>query len=133
MWGHTKKLAMGLALAGMLAGCGGQAATAHGAPNAFMGGAGGDAVIKVTNYNWSDMVVYAERYGAQIRLGTVSSMGTEQFKLPPGMVGSTDMHIIADPLGSRTVHRTRPVLALPGQRVDFRIENNLDLSTVSVW
>lgn len=133
MWGHTGKLAMGFALAGTLAGCAGQAATTYGLPNAFTGSLEGDAMIVVTNHNWSDMAVYAERYGAQIRLGTVGSMRTEQFKLPREMVGSTDLHIIADPLGSPAVHRTRPVLVVPGQQVEFRIENHLELSTVSVW
>lgn len=133
MWRNTKKLAMGLALASTLAGCGQAAVATHGGPNAFTGGGSGDAVIRVTNYNWSDMSVYAERHGAQIRLGSVASMATEQFKLPRELVGATDLHIIADPLGSTRVYRTRPVLVVPGQQVAFRIENNLELSTVSVW
>ena len=124
---------MGLALASTLAGCGKAAVTSHGGPNAFTGDGSGDAVIRVTNYNWADMSVYAERYGAQIRLGSVASMATEEFKLPRAMVGATDMHIIADPLGGTRVHRTRPVLVVAGQQVAFRIENNLELSTVSVW
>ena len=133
MWGQTKKLAMVLAIAGSLSACASQGGMQGMAGNAFTGEVGTDAAIEVTNYNWADMTVYAVRNGTRVRLGSVMSMSTEQFQLPRGMVGTTDMRIMADPVGSRHAYHTRPVLVVPGQTLQLRLENNIELSSVSVW
>ena len=133
MWGNTRKLAMVLAIAGSLSACASQGAMQGMPANAFTGEVGTDATIEVTNYNWADMTVYAVRNGTRIRLGSVMSMATEQFTLPRGMVGTTDMHIMADPVGSRHTYSTRPVLVVAGQTLQLRLENNIEMSSVSVW
>jgi hypothetical protein len=90
--------------------------------------------VEVTNQNWADMRVYVVRSGNRFRLGTVSSMSTEVFRLPRSLSSSTAaLQLIADPIGSREMHMTQSLNIVPGQLVSFRIENHLAISSVSVW
>lgn len=92
------------------------------------------AQVEVTNNNWADMNVYAERSGMRVRLGTVTSMGTRKFQLPPSiLVSNGDFRLIADPIGSNHPYATSAIQVWPGQTVVFRIENHLAISSVSVW
>jgi len=92
------------------------------------------ARVEVTNNNWADMRVYAERGGMTVRLGTVSSMSTTSFRIPKSMMHSTGaMRLVAHPLASRERHVSSPINVWPGQRVEFRIENHLAVSSVAVW
>ncbi|NLG63935.1 MAG: hypothetical protein GX539_16975 [Candidatus Cloacimonetes bacterium] len=100
--------------------------------NALTGEVG--ATVEVTNNNWSDMVVYAQRNGVKVRLGTVTSMTTESFRLPvPLLSGSGELFFIADPIGSDRAYRSPVVMVGRGQRVEFMLENNLALSSLTVW
>lgn len=90
--------------------------------------------VQVTNNNWADMTVYLENAGMKVRLGTVTSMGKGSFRVPRAFLNSTGtVRLIADPVGSRSVHTTSPVQVWPGQLVDFTIENHLAVSSVAVW
>ena len=89
--------------------------------------------IEVTNNNWSDMV-RTQRNGVKVRLGTVTSMTTESFRLPvPLLSGSGELFFIADPIGSDRAYRSPVVMVGRGQRVEFMLENNLALSSLTVW
>jgi hypothetical protein len=99
--------------------------------NAFTGAAA--TTVMVNNNNWSDMTVYATRNGATVRLGSVTSMSTARFELPVAMLGAGELRLIADPLGSTSTYRTQPVLVTRGQEIEFTLQNNLALSTLSVW
>lgn len=130
MWRRSTRLAMAFTLAGVGGGC--SSAMEREPANAFAGET--EATVLVTNNNWSDMTVYASRNGAVMRLGTVTSMTTERFTLPsPLVVGSGNLQLVADPLGSTNTYRTQPLLVSPGQQVEFILQNNLALSTLSVW
>lgn len=130
MWGRSTRLAMAFALAGVSGGC--STAMEREPANAFTGST--DATVLVTNNNWSDMTVYASRNGTVIRLGMVTSMSSERFALPSHLVvGSGNLQLIADPIGSTNKYRTQPLLVSPGQRVEFVLQNNLALSTLAVW
>jgi hypothetical protein len=97
------------------------------------GFAGGRAEVIVQNSNWSDMNVFAVRGGSRVRLGTATSMGRERFRLPRYLVeGTGGLQLIADPIGSRDVFFSQPILISPGQRVEWKLENNLALSSFSV-
>jgi len=91
-------------------------------------------VVEVENYNWADIVVYAVRGGHRIRLGMVTSMGSERFVLPSAVVtASTNVQLIADPIGGGAPYVFPPVIVERGQRVELRLENYLGLSSISVW
>lgn len=93
----------------------------------------GTANVRVTNNNWADMNVYAERGGMRVRLGTVTTMGSRLFRLPRALMnGNGDVRLVADPIGSRETHVTSPVQVWPGQTVAFRIENHIAISSITV-
>lgn len=97
---------------------------------------GDDTVVEVTNHNWSDVTVYVLREGTdtRVRLGTVTSMTTSRFEVPPTVVPrGGSIRLQADPVGSSRGHTTHPIPVSPGQRVEWQVENNLNLSSVSVW
>lgn len=116
------------ALALSLAACGlGRGAEPADAPEAP------ETTIRVTNNNWANMVVYLVRSGVRVRLGTVNSMATAHFVVPRS-VGAmhSDVRLVADPIGARTVYVTERLALMPGQAIEFTIENHLPLSTVTV-
>jgi hypothetical protein len=80
------------------------------------------------------MVVYAQRNGVKVRLGTVTSMTSASFELPvPLLSGNGELYFVADPIGSDRAYRSPVVMVGRGQRVEFMLENNLALSSLSVW
>jgi len=92
-----------------------------------------EARVEVRNNNWSSMRVYVMRGTTRFRLGTVTSMNTEVFRLPRSFAGASgDIRLIADPIGSRETHITQSVNLGPGRLLSFQIENHLAISTVSV-
>ncbi|HUE95618.1 MAG TPA: hypothetical protein VMN39_03115 [Longimicrobiaceae bacterium] len=93
-----------------------------------------EARVNVMNNNWLDMVVYAERGGMRIRLGTVTSMTREMLTIPQNvLVSSSGIRLIASPIGSSANYATYPFDVWPGDTVEFKIENNLGTSNVSTW
>jgi hypothetical protein len=120
---------MGLAAAALLAvGCAhGNSATAD-AANADAG-----AVVHVSNNNWSDMNVYVVRGTMRQRLGTVSSLATGKFRLPRHIFTSPEpMRLLADPIGGAQQYLSPPLLVNPGQVVEWRLENNVQLSSAFI-
>jgi hypothetical protein len=89
--------------------------------------------LRVTNHNWSLVVVYAMRNGTRWRLGDVPTMGTRTFSLDrtTGM-GPGGVEILVDPLGSSEAFLTDQVTVGPGETIVLRVENNLSHSTYSV-
>jgi hypothetical protein len=64
----------------------------------------------------------------------VGSMTEETFRIPVGMLGGAgDVTLVARPLASRTAYRTDRLMVAPGQRIDLRLENNLQLSNYAIW
>src|SRR5262245_44485517 len=58
--------------------------------------------LQVVNYNWSDIVIYAQVGGTRARLGDVSASGRATMTLAPHLVSSTGgLQLILDPIGSR--------------------------------
>jgi hypothetical protein len=99
-------------------------------------GVGGPASarVEVQNNNWSDMTIWAYRDGLRVRLGTVTSMATQVFNLPRTIASAAgSIRLVASPLASNTQHTTPAVTIWPGQTIEFRIENQIGISTVSVW
>ncbi|HEX9109768.1 MAG TPA: hypothetical protein VF832_21140 [Longimicrobiales bacterium] len=93
-----------------------------------------NAIVHVDNHNWQDVDVFAVREGMKVRLGMVTSMAGGDFKLPESfLVGSPNVQLRIDPIGSSMGYMTQTILVAPGQTVDLRIENNLNLTSYSVY
>jgi hypothetical protein len=90
--------------------------------------------LTVDNNNWAQVTIYVVRSGMRTRLGQVGAMKSETFRLHPTLVSGTgEMHIVARPLASRHAFTSQRVIVSPGQRIELRLENNLNLSSFSVW
>ena len=90
--------------------------------------------VEVTNHNWMDVVVYAvSSAGNRVRLGSVTTGLDQRFKLPRSLnVMSGNFYLEARPVGSGEVYNSGPILANPGARVIWSIENQLGLSSYRV-
>ncbi len=108
----------------------GACATAGGARRAAMDE---PATVSVTNSNWLDMTVYVTRDGTRQRLGTVTSMQTRTFRVPkPFTLGNGNVRLLADPIGSEQAYATQPLVFNNGDRLDWKLENNLALSSYRI-
>jgi hypothetical protein len=93
-----------------------------------------ETMVRVRNYNWADITVYAVRNGTRVRLGTVTSMREEVFTIPRAIAsGASDLRLLADPIGSSRTYWTDALVVSPGQTVDLTLENNIDLSSYAIW
>ncbi|HEX8691834.1 MAG TPA: hypothetical protein VF746_05415 [Longimicrobium sp.] len=93
------------------------------------------ATVKVENRNWQDVVVYAVREGSGVRarLGMVTSMSTQTFRIPRHMLAAGDnIRLQVDPIGSTRGYVTEGILLRPGQQASFSVMNHLPMSTLSV-
>jgi hypothetical protein len=116
-----------------LAGCGGGGAMT--ADLAGMEGPrAGDAQVHVTNDNWADMRIFAERDGLRVRLGMVTAMASAVLRLPHKLLHpGGNIRLIADPIGSQDSHMTHGLTIWPGQVVDYQISNHLAVSSAAVY
>ena len=90
--------------------------------------------IKVDNRNWADVVVYAMRGGSRVRLGMVTSMSTQTFRVPRSLLtGSDNLRLLVDPIGSSQGYVSEAILVRPGQQIAFNVQNHLSMSSVAVW
>ncbi len=92
-----------------------------------------EVVVVVENRNWQDVTVYALRGGARVRLGTVTSMQTGRFVLSTEMTGSTQLRLMADPVGSLETFTSEPVRVEPGDQVQWRLANQLVQSAIFIF
>jgi hypothetical protein len=92
------------------------------------------ATLKVSNYNWMDVVVYAAQGNSRVRLGQVTSMRSASFPLPPRMVGNgaQAVRLMVDPVGSNEGWQTEGISIQAGQQVQFNVQNSLSFSSVLV-
>ncbi|HET9984537.1 MAG TPA: hypothetical protein VFQ38_13155 [Longimicrobiales bacterium] len=94
----------------------------------------GDASVTVHNNNWADVDVYAVRNGTRTRLGSVATAASARFLLSGTLLtGAPTLQLLIDPIGSRAGYITQPLLVSPGQRVDLNVENNLSLTSYSIF
>jgi hypothetical protein len=88
--------------------------------------------VMVTNYNWSDVTVYAVQGGARSRLGTVVTNGTRTFTLPRSFSHiAGEIRLLADPIGPLGGFDSGPILLVPGQQVALSLMEQLPVSHVS--
>lgn len=93
-----------------------------------------ETTVEVRNHNWSDMVIYAVHGNSRTRLGMVTSMNRRSFDLPGYVeISSTDLHLLARPIGSQDEFMMGPIHVSKGQRVEIRLENQIGISNWAVW
>lgn len=96
------------------------------------GTAEGEMRVQVENNNWYQVVVKAvSGAGAEQRLGEVETTGTRTFVVP-GSVSTMGVRFLIDPIGSEERYLSPEVTPRQGMLVNLRVENNLQLSTVTV-
>lgn len=90
-------------------------------------------LVFVRNNNYLDMTVWAINGGRRFRLGTVGGFGERQFALPASLLNQAhDIILFVDPVGGTAGWATPPLLVNPGDVIEWRVENNLSLSSVRV-
>jgi hypothetical protein len=91
------------------------------------------ATVRVANYNWLDVNVYAVQGGTRVRLGTVTSMSSGTFQLPARFLQqSSSVRLMVDPIGSTEGYMTDGILVHGGQQISFSVQNALQFSSISV-
>lgn len=126
-------LAVGLATIVVGIGTSTAAARSGDPSDTIQGPAAPSVTVLVTNNNWMDVNVYAFSGGKRHRLGMVAGNSSRKFLIPGWIIkGNRDLRLIADPIGSRRGVATHPVMVRPGDIIEYRVEYNLDLSSVLV-
>jgi hypothetical protein len=90
--------------------------------------------VQVDNGHWLDVRVYAvKESGAYDRIGTVTSFSSRKLEIPHWMTSSiTQIKLVAVPIGSTQRYAAPPVLASPGDVIQWKLANNLALSNIWV-
>lgn len=127
---HSRAALAGLVvLALALPGCAGRKEVDDAVPSRVS-----TSLVEIENQHWSDVVVYAESGGTRARMGTVTSMSGQTFRLPIGLgSGQVRVVFVLDPIGTIEVHRMEAVSVAPGQRIRLRLLPELAQSSVSVY
>lgn len=89
--------------------------------------------LRVTNYNWQDVIVYASRGSSRMRLGTVTSMNTSTFRVPQMMMASPEQfRLVVRPIGSTEGWQSPEMMLHNGDQLQASVQNSLGLSSVMV-
>ena len=91
------------------------------------------ATVHVANNNFADVTVYVVQSGMRWRLGTVSGLSRQQFRMPRLSYDAGDLHLLADPVGGARSYLSPPVRVHAGEAVDLRLHATLNMSSVSAW
>ena len=78
--------------------------------------------VEIDNQNVSDMNVYLIDQGTRVPLGWAPGLSKTTLLLPPGsLTASSQVRLVADPIGSARSIRTPALLVGPGQNVYWTI------------
>lgn len=97
-----------------------------------LGKPGSPARVIVANHGFADVTVYVLQSGARWRLGTVTGMSEQRFNLRLSNPTS-DIRLLADPIGGSRGWLSPAVHVRAGEAVDLRLHATLSMSSVSVW
>jgi hypothetical protein len=90
--------------------------------------------LTVTNSYRLDVVIFIYHEGELSRVGTATSSSSTNFSLEPWMLGqSRTIRLFGDPIGSNESARTEALYIQPGQFIEWRLETQLNRSTVAVY
>lgn len=86
--------------------------------------------VQVTNNNWGDVRVFIVRSGTRFRLGTVTSMNSQEYQIPGDvLVPGAVVHVLAEVIGSRDRVATDNIRIESGLVIQWRLENVLSQSS----
>jgi hypothetical protein len=89
--------------------------------------------VEVESHNWNDITVYLITGGLPQRLGMVTALGRATFDFPSQRLNtSAGVRLRALPVAGRAF-TSETILVLPGQVITWRIENDIDASSFSVY
>ncbi|MBI4522041.1 MAG: hypothetical protein HY701_14485 [Gemmatimonadetes bacterium] len=89
--------------------------------------------VRVQNQNYLDVNIYAmSESGHSVRLGMVSGLSTESFKIPDHLRTEMGLRLVADPIGSSIAYISDIVAVAPGDGVDLTVGPTINFSSVSV-
>jgi len=87
-------------------------------------------VLRVTNGEFLDAVVYVVNHGQRIRLGVASSNRTTRFEIPKHLVfGATPLSFLVDPIGGNARPSTGDMVIDPGDDLELRLNGGRLLLT----
>lgn len=95
-------------------------------------GTQGSVGLVVQNQNFYDMDVYVVSQGIATRVGDVTGNTTARFRLDPSFFPSTELRIVATPVGGNGRAFSGPLNVGPGQSIVFTIAPVLRQSTATV-
>lgn len=89
--------------------------------------------VQVENHDWATVHVYALAGGQSASLGQLATNETSTFELPRTMTATGgEVRLVADPVGSADVHVTHRIQFEPGDTIVYSVEDQLELSSISV-
>jgi hypothetical protein len=90
-------------------------------------------LVEVENRNWNDITVYLMTGGLPQRLGMVTALGNASFEFSAQRLNTSgNLRLRALPVAGRPF-TSETILVMPGQVITWRLENNLDASSLSVY
>jgi hypothetical protein len=95
-------------------------------------GAQGAVGLVVQNQNFYDMDLYVVSEGLPTRIGDVGGNSSAHFTLDPSFFPSSDIRIIATPVGGNGRASSGPLSVGPGQTINFTIAPVLRQSSASI-
>jgi hypothetical protein len=88
-------------------------------------------LVSVQNDSWLDGVVYLVNGSARVRLGTVTGLGHQTFRIKGGLISSNSARLLVDPIGASRGYLTDAITVMPGQRIELKVGSSLSFSSVS--
>lgn len=89
--------------------------------------------VEVENRNWSDITIYLMTGGLPQRLGMVTALGNASFAFPSQrLYTGGSVRLRALPVAGRPF-TSEAILVQPGQAIMWTLENDLDISSLSVY
>jgi hypothetical protein len=95
-------------------------------------GTQGAVRLVVQNQNFYDMDLYVVSEGLPTRVGDVTGNSSASFTLDPSFFPSTELRIIATPVGGNGRASSGPLNVGPGQTIHFTIGSVLRQSSATI-
>jgi hypothetical protein len=89
--------------------------------------------VEVESHNWSDITVYLMTGGLPQRLGMVTALSNATFAFPSQRLNTSgSVQLRALPVAGQPF-TSEAILVQPGQAISWTLENDLDISSLSVY
>ncbi len=101
-------------------------------PNAQLRGSS-PLELRVTNYNWTEVVVYAVHGTQLLRLGSVLADKQAAFTIAPELMVASQLNLRVHPQGGARDYVSAPIPVGGAQRVELRVEKDLTQTNWTVF